>query len=120
MSTASTASTVAVSYPTLAVPSSIKNTFLNGVLHGFSLDGAPSLLPALAMPSWGSALTFLLAYSFGTMATMSIATGSIADLSLRLGKMVNDPALPKRLSFFSSLIAIAIGAFWILQATVLR
>ena len=99
---------------------SVKSTFANGVLHGFSLDGAPSLLPALAMPTWRSALTFLFAYSIGTMLTMSAATGIVADLSMRLGKMVNDPTLPKRLSFVSSLVAIAIGIFWILQAVFFR
>lgn len=99
---------------------SVKSTFANGVLHGFSLDGAPSLLPALAMPTWRSALTFLFAYSIGTMLTMSAATGIIADLSMRLGKMVNDPTLPKRLSFVSSLVAIAIGIFWIFQAVFFR
>lgn len=41
--------------------------FLNGVLHGFSWDGAPSLAPALALSSWSSVLWFLLAYCSGTM-----------------------------------------------------
>lgn len=41
--------------------------FFNGVLHGFSWDGAPSLAPALALSSWGSVLWFLLAYCSGTM-----------------------------------------------------
>ena len=44
-----------------------KAIFLNGVLHGFSWDGAPSLAPALALSSWGSVLWFLLAYCSGTM-----------------------------------------------------
>lgn len=99
---------------------SVKNTFANGVLHGFSLDGAPSLLPALAMSTWKSAFTFLFAYSIGTMVAMSAATGIIADFSMRLGKMVNDPTLPKRLSFVSSLVAIAIGVFWIVKAVFFR
>lgn len=41
--------------------------FFNGVLHGFSWDGAPSLAPALALSSWSSVLWFLLAYCSGTM-----------------------------------------------------
>lgn len=44
-----------------------KAIFLNGVLHGFSWDGAPSLAPALALSSWTSVLWFLLAYCSGTM-----------------------------------------------------
>ena len=39
--------------------------FLNGILHGFSWDGAPSIAPALAMTSWRSALSFLLSYCIG-------------------------------------------------------
>lgn len=49
------------------VKSGGKAIFLNGVLHGFSWDGAPSLAPALALSSWGSVLWFLLAYCSGTM-----------------------------------------------------
>lgn len=48
-----------------------KAIFLNGVLHGFSWDGAPSLAPALALSSWGSVLWFLLAYCSGTMVSVA-------------------------------------------------
>lgn len=48
-----------------------KAIFLNGVLHGFSWDGAPSLAPALALSSWGSVIWFLLAYCSGTMVSGS-------------------------------------------------
>ena len=41
--------------------------FLNGILHGFSWDGAPSIAPALAMTSWQSALSFLLSYCLGKL-----------------------------------------------------
>jgi len=116
LSMSSTATTIS----TKSNLTSMKNIFANGILHGFSLDGAPSLLPALAMTSWRSAGTFLLAYSFGTMLTMSVVTAVVAELSLKLGKFVNDPNLPKRMSFFSSIIAIAIGSFWILQAAISR
>lgn len=49
-----------------------KAIFLNGVLHGFSWDGAPSLAPALALSSWGSVLWFLLAYCSGTMVRVDL------------------------------------------------
>lgn len=87
----------------------------NGVLHGFSWDGAPSLAPAIAMSSWRAAVTFLLSYSLGTMLTMSITAGALAEMSMRLGKIVNDPDLPRKLSFGSSFFAIAIGVYWIVQ-----
>lgn len=52
-----------------------KAIFLNGVLHGFSWDGAPSLAPALAFSSWASVLWFLLAYCSGTMVSCDAAVG---------------------------------------------
>ncbi|CAM9705342.1 unnamed protein product, partial [Phaeothamnion confervicola] len=48
--------------------------FLNGMLHGFSWDGAPSLAPALALSTWRSVALFLLAYCSGTMLAMSATT----------------------------------------------
>mmetsp|Transcript_6219 Transcript_6219/g.6146 ORF Transcript_6219/g.6146 Transcript_6219/m.6146 type:complete len:119 (+) Transcript_6219:678-1034(+) len=47
---------------------------LNGLLHGFSWDGAPSLAPALAVASWGDNLAFLSAYGVGTVVVMAVAT----------------------------------------------
>jgi len=41
-------------------PKSSRAIFANGILHGLSWDGAPSLAPAITMTSWKSALTFLL------------------------------------------------------------
>lgn len=93
--------------------------FANGILHGFSWDGAPSLAPALAMTSWRSAGSFLLAYCFGTMIAMSMTAGVVGEGSLRLGKVVNSPNLPRQLSLGSSIIAIIIGAYWIYSAVFL-
>jgi hypothetical protein len=90
--------------------------FANGLLHGFSWDGAPSIAPAIAMTSWRSATFFLLAYSIGTIIAMSISAGTISSLSNRLGKISKAPDFPKKISIFSSCIAIAIGIYWIIQA----
>jgi hypothetical protein len=90
----------------------------NGALHGFSWDGVPSIAPAIAMSSWQSAMRFLACYSLGTMLAMSLSAGIIGALSTRIGKMANDPALPKKLSFASSMFAVLIGLFWVWQALV--
>jgi len=90
--------------------------FANGMLHGFSWDGTPSLAPALAMTSWGSALSFLFSYCLGTMLTMSVTAGMVGEGSSRLGKVANNPNLPRSLSMISSVIAILIGLFWVIQA----
>lgn len=87
--------------------------FANGILHGFSWDGAPSLAPALALSSWQSVLAFLLSYCFGTMIMMSVTSGILSEGSTRLGNAINDPNFPKKLSIVSSIIAILIGVFWI-------
>ena len=89
--------------------------FANGILHGFSWDGAPSLAPALTMTSWRGALSFLISYCIGTIIAMSIASGAVSEGSLRLGKAVNNPNLPRNLSLASSLIAILIGIYWVIQ-----
>jgi len=84
----------------------------NGLLHGFSWDGAPSLAPALAVANWGGNLAFLSAYAAGTVAMMVVATSFIGEGTRRAGEIFNRPDLPQKLSFISSLIAIAIGTIW--------
>jgi len=87
--------------------------FSNGLLHGLSLDGAPSIAPALAMKNWRAALWFLASYCLGTMVTMSVTAGIIGESSSRLVEKSNDPKLMKRLCYTSSLLAIIAGIFWI-------
>ena len=84
----------------------------NGLLHGFSWDGAPSLAPALAVATWGGNLAFLSAYAAGTMGAMAITTSLIGEGTRRAGEVFNRPDIPQKLSFFSSLLAIVIGAVW--------
>jgi len=84
----------------------------NGLLHGFSWDGAPSLAPALAVASWGGNLAFLSAYAAGTVGVMAITTSLIGEGTRRAGEVFNRPDLPQKLSYFSSLLAITIGGIW--------
>ncbi len=92
----------------------------NGALHGFSWDGVPSIAPAVAMSSWQGAASFLVCYCLGTMIAMSASAGSIGALSSGLGKVARDPELPRKLSFFSSLFAVLIGLYWMVQALIGR
>lgn len=84
----------------------------NGILHGFSWDGAPSLAPAVAVATWRGSISFLLAYALGTMGAMSITTTLIGESTRRAGEILHRPDLPQKLSFFSSLLAMAVGVFW--------
>jgi hypothetical protein len=90
----------------------------NGLLHGCSLDGAPSLAPALAMTSVHSAVTFLLSYCLGVIVAMSATAGAVGEGSLRLAKAANLPDLPKRLSMASSVLALIIGVVWVIKSLV--
>jgi hypothetical protein len=85
---------------------------LNGILHGFSWDGAPSLAPALAVATWGGNLAFLSAYAVGTMSTMAIATTLIGEGTRRAGQIFNRPDIPQKLSLGSSYFAIVVGVVW--------
>ena len=84
----------------------------NGLLHGFSWDGAPSLAPAIAVATWSGSLAFLSAYAVGTMTAMTIVTTLIGEGTRRAGQFFERPDIPQKLSFFSSLLAIAIGVVW--------
>merc|ERR1712224_118636 len=89
-----------------------KALIFNGLLHGFSWDGAPSLAPALAVATWGGNLAFLSAYAAGTVGVMTIATSLIGEGTRKAGEAFNRPDLPQKLSFFTSFLAIAIGGIW--------
>jgi hypothetical protein len=84
----------------------------NGLLHGFSWDGAPSLAPALAVATWSGNLAFLSAYAVGTMMTMAIVTILIGEGTRKAGQFFDRPDIPQKLSLFSSALAIAIGGIW--------
>ncbi|KAG7367917.1 hypothetical protein IV203_030660 [Nitzschia inconspicua] len=89
-----------------------RSVIFNGLLHGFSWDGAPSLAPALAVATWGGNLAFLSAYAAGTMGAMAITTTLIGEGTRRAGEVFQRPDLPQRLSWWSSILAIAIGSIW--------
>jgi hypothetical protein len=84
----------------------------NGLLHGFSWDGAPSLAPALAVATWGGNIAFLFSYALGTMTAMAAVTTFIGEGTRLSGKWFQRPDLPQKLSIGSSFLAIAIGLIW--------
>jgi len=84
----------------------------NGLLHGLSWDGAPSLAPALAVATWGGNLSFLLSYALGTATTMAITTTLVGEGTRKAGEVFKRPDIPQKLSLVSSCIAILIGTVW--------
>jgi len=89
-----------------------RSVIFNGLLHGFSWDGAPSLAPALAVATWRGNMAFLIAYAAGTMAAMALTTTLIGEGTRRAGAIFHRPDLPQKLSLFSSMLAILIGVVW--------
>ena len=85
---------------------------LNGLLHGFSWDGAPSLAPAVAISTFRGSLTFLLSYAAGTMAAMALATTIIGEGTRRAAGRLDRPNLPRDLSVCSSVLAMVVGVVW--------
>ena len=85
----------------------------NGLLHGFSWDGAPSLAPAIAVASWSGNLAFLSAYAAGTMAAMAVVTTLVGEGTRKAGQFFERPDIPQKLSLFSSALAMVIGGIWV-------
>lgn len=98
-------------------PSTAKSAVLfNGILHGFSWDGAPSLAPAVAIATWRGSLTFLISYALGTMAAMTLATTIIGEGTRKASKKLDRPDLPRDLSVGSSFLALLVGVVWCVLA----
>jgi len=82
----------------------------NGLLHGFSWDGAPGLAPAVAVATWSGSLAFLLSYAAGTIVCMATVTMLIGEATRQASRL--RPDLPQQLAKISSVVAMGIGAVW--------
>ncbi|KAL7550261.1 hypothetical protein ACHAWF_013498 [Thalassiosira exigua] len=103
--------------PLSNVPDPAKRAvLLNGILHGFSWDGAPSLAPAVAVSTWRMSLTFLLSYAVGTTGAMALATLAIGEGTRRAAGKLERPDLPRDLSVASSALAVMVGGVWCYMA----
>lgn len=92
---------------------SVWATLGTGILHGCSGSGhLLGVMPALAMPSWIVASTYLISFGFGTMFAMSIFTALVGELSTQMSERLNDPSTPGRLALASSLFALVMGSVW--------
>jgi hypothetical protein len=91
--------------------------FGNGLLHGFSIDGAVSLAPSLTLNSWPFALTFLVSYAFSTAVVISAAAGAISAGVSKLDNLL-DSNVPKQLAYYSSILSVVIGTLWSLYSVI--
>lgn len=96
---------------------SVASTLGTGVLHGCSGSGhLLGVMPALAMPNWRIATTYLVSFGLGTMAAMSIFTAVVGELSSQMSEYLDDPRTPGRLALASSVFALTMGTIWTIKA----
>ncbi|KAL3631635.1 Chloroplast protein FOR GROWTH AND FERTILITY 2 [Castilleja foliolosa] len=82
-------------------------TFATGIVHGLQPDALMMILPALALPSRLAGAAFLVMFLVGTVIAMGSYTVFIGSCSEALKKKV--PRITEKLTWASSLIAIALG-----------
>ena len=82
-------------------------TFATGIVHGLQPDALMMVLPALALPSRLAGAAFLIMFLFGTVIAMGSYTVFIGSCSQALKDRV--PRITEKLTWASSLIAIALG-----------
>ncbi|KAK7312263.1 hypothetical protein VNO77_36013 [Canavalia gladiata] len=82
-------------------------TFATGIVHGLQPDALMMVLPALALPSRLAGAAFLIMFLFGTVVAMGSYTVFIGSCSQALKDRV--PRITEKLTWASSLVAIALG-----------
>lgn len=99
-------------YEAVASPSIAKKkvgfaTFATGIVHGLQPDALMMILPALALPSRVAGAAFLAMFLVGTVIAMGSYTVFIGSCSEALKDRV--PRVTEKLTWASSLVAIALG-----------
>lgn len=82
-------------------------TFATGIVHGLQPDALMMVLPALALPSRLAGAAFLGMFLVGTVIAMGSYTVFIGSCSQALKERV--PRITEKLTWASSLVAIALG-----------
>ncbi|KDP29668.1 hypothetical protein JCGZ_18830 [Jatropha curcas] len=82
-------------------------TFATGIVHGLQPDALMMVLPALALPSRLAGAAFLIMFLLGTVVAMGSYTVFIGSCSQALKDRV--PRITEKLTWISSLVAIALG-----------
>ncbi|CAH1433545.1 unnamed protein product [Lactuca virosa] len=82
-------------------------TFATGIIHGLQPDALMMVLPALALPSRVAGAAFLGMFLVGTVIAMGSYTVFIGSCSQALKDRI--PRITEKLTWISSLVAIALG-----------
>jgi sulfite exporter TauE/SafE len=82
-------------------------TFATGIVHGLQPDALMMVVPALALPSRVAGAAFLVMFLVGTVVAMGSYTVFIGSCSQALKDRI--PRITEKLTWASSLVAIALG-----------
>ena len=82
-------------------------TFATGIVHGLQPDALMMVVPALALPSRVAGAAFLVMFLVGTVVAMGSYTVFIGSCSQALKERI--PRITEKLTWASSLVAIALG-----------
>jgi hypothetical protein len=86
-----------------------RRPFLVGVAHGLAGSGALTALAMAAMPSWGSALVYLLLFGAGSLLAMALASGL---LGWPLERAAQSPRMQATVSSLAGVLSLATGLLW--------
>ena len=86
------------------------STLLTGILHGMTGSGhLLGVMPALAMPGWVCAGSYLGCFGLGTLLAMAAFTALVGELSCQMSARLDDPSTPAKLAMGSSIFALCVG-----------
>ncbi|KAM7470935.1 hypothetical protein LguiA_009118 [Lonicera macranthoides] len=96
-----------IDHPTMVKKKIGFATFATGIIHGLQPDALMMVLPALALPSRLAGAAFLGMFLVGTVFSMGSYTAFIGSCSQALKERI--PRITEKLTWASSLVAIALG-----------
>jgi hypothetical protein len=83
-----------------------------GILHGIAGSSHfLGVIPALALPTRGAAVTYIGAFGVGTVVAMTAFAAAIGSAG---GHVRHGAALHRGMMLTAATLAIAIGAFWLI------
>jgi hypothetical protein len=86
-------------------------SFCMGILHGVAGSSHFfGVLPALALPSQGAALTYIAAFGVGTVAAMTVFAATVGALGVRVG---HNAPLHKVMMTAAAVLAVVVGGVWL-------
>jgi hypothetical protein len=88
-------------------------SFCMGILHGIAGSSHfLGVLPALALPTRGAAISYIAAFGIGTVAAMTAFAAVIGSAGIRVGHRA---ALHRGMMLTAATLAITVGGYWLIS-----